>query len=102
MIRWNVLVVINTTSCLANGDIEQLSSICSIAIPYTMYVSFFEIDSSKSLTATIIVFVIMAIVVIVLIGCVFQCKAARNRAIRDIKNRLAQLTKKKSKVVKPI
>lgn len=89
MIRWNVLVVINTTSCVANGDIEQLSSICSIAIPYTMYVSFFEIDSSRSLLATVLVLVVMAIVVIVLLGCIFKCKAARNRAVQEIRKRLA-------------
>jgi hypothetical protein len=93
MIRWNVLVIVNTTSCLANGDIEQLQSICSIAIPYTMYVSLFEIDEKKSSTVTIIVVGMLAITFLLLLICFSYCKEGRKRAFQEIRDKLAKMTK---------
>jgi len=43
----------------------------------------------------------MAIAVVLLLGCAFHCKAARKRAIHELKNKLAKLMKKKE-LLKPI
>jgi len=66
-----------------------------------MYVSLFEIDTKKSFTVSILVIGIMAIAVVLLLGCAFHCKAARKRAIHELKNKLAKLMKKKE-LLKPI
>lgn len=93
--RWNLLVEINTTNCPGNGEIEQLQSICQYSIPFTYYVSLFEVDSSKQLTVHIFVYVVLIAIGLLLLGCIFHCKSLRARALREIQKKMEALKKKK-------
>lgn len=99
MIRWNILVQINTTNCFANGDIVQLESICQTSIPYTLYVSLFEVDRSKEMTVHIFVYAVLIICAILLVGVAFHCKKIRNVARTEIEKKIASLKKKKNKMM---
>ena len=79
-VKWSLLVQLNTSSCFSNGDIEQLQSICRVGIPFTFYTSMFEVDTSKSLTVHLVTYALMAVMVLVLLGCAFHCRGLRAKA----------------------
>jgi predicted small metal-binding protein len=100
MVRWNILAEVNTSSCFANGEVEQLESICQYSIPFTYYVSLFEVDSSKELTVNIFVYVVLIACGLLLLGCAFHCKSIRARALKEVQKKIESLKKKKN--IKPI
>lgn len=93
--RWSLLVEVNTTNCFGNGEIEQLQSICQYNIPFTYYVSLFEVDSSKELTVHIFVYVVLIACGLLLLGCIFHCKSIRAKAVREIQKKMEALKRKK-------
>jgi hypothetical protein len=99
-IRWNLLVEINTSSCLANGDWEQLESICSYEIPFTLYASVLEVEASKHSTIVATTLIILLAVVILFIGGALYCRNNLRKAGNELKKKLAALKQKKG--TKPI
>ena len=93
-VKWSLLVELNTSSCFSNGDVEQLQSICRVGIPYTFYVSMFEVDSTKSLTVHLVAYAILAVVMLVLLGCAFHCRGLRAKATVELQRRLEKLKNK--------
>ena len=69
-------------------------------MPFTYYVSLFEVDSSKELTVNIFVYIVLAACMLLLFGCAFHCKSIRARATAEIRKKIEAMKKKKS--MKPI
>jgi hypothetical protein len=99
-IRWNILVELNSSSCLANGDWEQLESICNYLIPMGLYASLVEVDEANHATIVATVILLLMAVGIVVVGCGLYCKTNLQRAGAEVKRRLATLRKQKE--MKPI
>lgn len=99
-IRWNVLVEINSSSCIANGDWEQLESICTYEIPFTLYASLLEVNATNHGTIVATLLIVMLSLLIVVVGCGLYCRNNLKRAKAQIERKLSKL--KKSKELKPI
>lgn len=73
-VRLNILVELNTSSCLANGDWEQLESICTYRLPFNLYASLVEVDAANHLTILATVVLLLLAVAIVVVGCGLYCR----------------------------
>jgi hypothetical protein len=54
-------------------------------------VSLFEIDRKKSPIIHILGFTFLAVLALVILGCGFRCKTARNKAVAELQRKLAEL-----------
>lgn len=95
-VRWNILVELNTSSCLANGDWEQLQSICNYLIPMSLYASLVEVDEANHTTIVATVVLLLLAVGIVVVGCGLYCKTNLQKAAAEVRKRIAALKKQKS------
>lgn len=92
-IRWNILVEVNTTSCIANGYWEQLESICSYRIPFTLYASLIEVDAKNHTTIVVTAVLLLIALAILIIGSGFYCKTNIQRAANLIRKRIIEAKK---------
>ena len=94
-IRWNILVELNTSSCLANGDWEQLESICQYRIPFSLYAGVVEIDAANHTTIVATVLLLLLATAILLVGCGLYCNVSIQKAKGVIQAKLSALSRKK-------
>lgn len=100
-VRWNFLVELNTTSCLGNGDWEQLQSICSYLMPLTFYASLIEVEETNHTTIVATVILLLLAIAIMVVGCGLYCKTNLQRAVAEVRKKIAAL-QKKNKEMKPL
>ena len=87
---------------MANGDDEQLRSICTYYFPFNIYPSLVEVDSAHHKTIVAMVIALMLAVAIVVVGCGFYCKGNIENAKLDIQRKIEALKRKRSQKTKPI
>lgn len=93
--EFNILVELNTSSCIANGDEQQLQSICTHYIPFNLYASLVEVDATNHKTIVATILLLLLALAIVVVGCGFYCKTDIEKAGGEIKKKIEALKKKK-------
>lgn len=86
---------------MKNGDWEQLASICSYLMPMTLYASLVEVDEANHTTIVATVILLLLAVGIMVVGCGLYCKTNLQKAVGEIKKRIAAL-QRKNKEMKPL
>jgi hypothetical protein len=92
--EFNILVEFNTSSCVANGDWEQLESICTYYLPFNIYASLVEVDAANHKTIVATVLLLLLAILILVVGCGLYCRGNIERAKFEIQKKLASLKKK--------
>jgi len=87
---------------VANGDNEQLQSICTYYFPFNVYPSLVEVDASHHKTIVALVLALLLALAIVVIGCGFYCKGNMEKAKLEFRKKIEAMKRKRSKKSKPI
>ena len=87
---------------MANGDSEQLQSICTYYFPFNIYPSLVEVDAAHHKTIVALVLALLLALAIVVVGCGFYCKGNMEKAKLEIKKKIDALKRKRSNKPKPI
>ena len=87
---------------MANGDSEQLGSICTYFFPFNIYPSLVEVDAAHHKTIVAMVLALLLVAVIVVIGCGFYCKGNIEKGKMEIKKKIAAIKRKANNKPKPI
>jgi len=96
----NILVELNTSSCVANGEWQQLQSICTYYFPFNVYASLVEVDAANHKTIVATVLLLLLAIAILVVGCGFYCRTNMEKAAAEIKKKIEALKNRKGN--KPI